>query len=224
MSHGLCRAVVVAAIAGAGFVVRPALAADSPPASRSAEVRLSAEQTRAFRAWMVRIVDGQIARGPTPRWQGRDCAGLVRFAVAEALRDHDPDWRRANGIAGRVPPDLPLAEEQKALRHNWRRADGGRGAYVGALELVQENTTFVSKDVNLAQPGDLLFFDQGDDQHLMVWTGWYVAYHRGTSDGRDNGLRAVSLGDLMAWRDTRWQPVADNPNFLGVYRLRFLSR
>jgi uncharacterized protein YfaT (DUF1175 family) len=197
-----------------------ALAAPAAPESAA----LRADQARAFRAWMVRIVDTQIARGPTPRWQGRDCAGLVRFAVAEALRPHDLAWRRANGIGGRVPPELGLDPVQQALRHNWRLADGGRAAYVGALELVQENATFVAKDLNLAQPGDLLFFDQGDDQHLMVWTGWYVAYHTGASDRRDNGLRAVSVRDLMAWRDTRWQPAAENPNFLGVYRLRFLPR
>ncbi len=188
------------------------------------EVRLSPEQSRVFRAWLVRIVDAQIATGPTPRWEGRDCAGLVRFAAAEALRPHDLEWRRANGIGGRVPPELALTPEQASLRHAWRRAGGGRGAYVGALELVQENTRLVSRDVNQAEAGDLLFYDQGDDQHLMIWMGWYVAYHKGTSDARDNGLRAVALDKLMAWRDTRWQPVADNPNFAGVYRLRFLSR
>jgi len=169
-------------------------------------------------------VDTQVAHGPTPRWQGRDCAGLVRFAVAEALRSHDLTWRRANGMGGRLPPELELTAAQQDLRHSWRLADGRQSAYVGALELVQENTSFVSKDVNQAQPGDLLFFDQGDEQHLMIWTNWYVAYHKGSSDAHDNGLRAVAVKDLMAWRDTRWQPVADNPNFLGVYRLHFLPR
>lgn len=210
--------------AGARLASALLIAAVAAPAGAAPAARLSPDQARAFRAWMVHIVDAQIARGPTPRWQGRDCAGLVRFAVAEALRSHDLAWRRANGIGGRVPPELDLTEPQQSLRHNWRLADGQRAAYVGALELVQENTTFVARDLNLAQPGDLLFFDQGDDQHLMVWTGWYVAYHTGTSDQRDNGLRAVAVRDLMAWRDTRWQPVADNPNFLGVYRLRFLPR
>jgi uncharacterized protein len=185
---------------------------------------LSPDQSRAFRAWMVRIVDGQLAAGPSPRWHHRDCAGLVRYAVAEALRPHDPRWRRANGVSGRVPPDVRLATHQQGLRHGWRLASGERSAYVGALELVQENAAFVAKDVNLAQPGDLLFFDQGDDQHLMIWTGRYVAYHTGSTRDRDDGLRAVSVRQLMTWRDTRWQPVAENSNFLGVYRLRFLSR
>ena len=187
-------------------------------------VMLSPEQSRVFRAWMVRIVDAQIAIGPTPRWQHRDCAGLVRFAVAEALRPHDLGWRHANAIAGRVPPDLTLSPEQQLLRHRWRLADGSTSAFVGALELIQENAVFVAKDINQAQPGDLLFFDQGDDQHLMVWTGGYIGYHTGTSSQSDNGLRAVSVRELMSWRDTRWQPVRGNPNFAGVYRLRFLSR
>jgi uncharacterized protein YfaT (DUF1175 family) len=173
---------------------------------------------------MVRIIDVQIAMGPTPRWQHRDCAGLVRFAVAEALRPHDLGWRRANGISGRVPPDIDLAADQRLLRHNWQLADGRQSAFVTALELVQENTRFVSKNINDAQPGDLLFFDQGDDQHLMVWTGRYIGYHTGSNSDTDNGLRAVPVADLMSWRDTRWQPVRSNPNFAGVYRLRFLSR
>lgn len=106
-----------------------------------------------------------------------------------------------NGIAVRMPPEIELHGEQITLRDNWRLAGGQRAACVGALELVQENTRFVSKDINLAQPGELLFFDQGDDQHLMIWTGRYIAYHTGSSDGRDNGLRAVSTAQLMTWSD-----------------------
>jgi uncharacterized protein YfaT (DUF1175 family) len=192
--------------------------------AQGGEATLSPAQSRAFRAWVVRIVDAQFASGPTPRWSHRDCAGLVRFAVGEALRPHDLHWRRAAGIDGPLPPEVGLTEAQQSLRSGWQLADGERAPYVGALELVQENATLVSRDVNMAEPGDLLFFDQGDDQHLMLWTGRYIAYHTGTREDRDDGLRAVSVPALMAWRDTRWQPVPSNPNFLGVYRLRFLSR
>jgi uncharacterized protein YfaT (DUF1175 family) len=197
------------------------LVAASLPA-RAASPALSLEQSRIFRAWMVHVIDAQIEGGASPRWTHRDCAGLVRFAVAESLRPHDEAWRRATGTHGPLPPELPLGPEQQSLRNNWRLADGRRSAYVGALELIQENAVFVSRDMNAAQPGDLLFFDQGDDQHLMVWTGRYIAYHTGQPDG--DGLRAVSIPQLVSWRDTRWQPVPGNPNFLGVYRLRFLSR
>jgi uncharacterized protein YfaT (DUF1175 family) len=185
---------------------------------------LDARQSRAFRAWMVRIVAAQVEAGPTPRWMHRDCAGLVRFAAGEALRDHDDKWKRANGLAGQpLPPEVALLPRQQALRNNWRRADGTRDAYAGALELVQENTRLVARDCNLASPADLLFFDQGDAQHLMVWMGSFIAYHTGTVTPSDNGLRAVELRELERWPDTRWHPTPDNPNFSGIHRFAFLT-
>jgi len=187
-------------------------------------LQLTSAQSRTFRAWMTRIVSEQLAAGPTPRWQQRDCAGLVRFAVAESLREHDDKWKHANGLAGQpMPPDVGLTTAQQSLRNAWRRADGSLSAYADAIELVQENTVFHGKDCNLAEAGDLLFFDQGDAQHLMIWMGSFIAYHTGTVTATDNGLRAVSLRDLQHWSDTRWQPSQDNPNFAGVYRFNFLS-
>jgi uncharacterized protein YfaT (DUF1175 family) len=202
----------------------------SPWSSTVPAATLTPAQSRAFRAWMVRMIAAQFTAGPTPRWQQRDCVGLVRFAVAEALREHDLKWKRANGLAGRpTPPEIGLAPGQSSLqdlrhlRHNWRLADGSHSAYASALELVQGNTRFMGKDCNLAQAGDLLFFDQGDAQHLMVWMGSFIAYHTGTVTRSDNGLRSLSLRDLQHWHDTRWHPSQDNPNFAGVYRLLFLS-
>jgi uncharacterized protein YfaT (DUF1175 family) len=190
----------------------------------TAQSPLTPAQSRAFRAWMVHIVSAQFVTGPTPRWQHRDCAGLVRFAVAEALREHDEKWKRANGLAGRpVPPEVNLQTSQQTLRHHWRLADGSSASYVGALELIQENTRFVAKDCNLALSGDLLFYDQGDAQHLMVWMGTHIAYHTGSASRADTGLRAVTLRQLLQWPDTRWHPTEHNPNFAGTYRLAFLS-
>lgn len=192
--------------------------------ARAVEPKLLPPQSRIFRAWMLRIISTQLSGGPSPRWNNRDCAGLVRFAVAEALREHDEKWRRASGLAGvPLPPEVGLDPAQQALRNRWRLADGSRAAYAGALELVQENTRFVSKDCNLAVAGDLLFFDQGDAQHLMVWMGSFIAYHTGEATPTDNGLRAVTLRELQRWPDTRWQPSAANPNFAGIYRLAFLT-
>ncbi len=214
----LSGAALSAAACGLSGTLSPAaFAADDAP-------NLTPDQSRAFRAWMVRIVSLQLAAGPTPRWQQRDCAGLVRFAVAEALRDHDEKWKRANGLAGQpVPPEARLSEAQQTLRHRWRLADGSVSAYAGALELVQENSRWISKDFNLAQPGDLLFYDQGDAQHLMVWMGSFIAYHTGTQTRSDSGLRSVLLPELLRWPDTRWQPTTSNPNFAGLYRLNFLT-
>ena len=190
----------------------------------NAEIPLDQNQAQAFRAWFVRIVNEQLRQGPNPRWQHHDCAGLVRFAVAEALQRHDVRWLRQNGISRiGIPPEVGLSKTERiALRHHWKQSDGKRGAYVPAFGLVQNNARWVGREINQALPGDLLFFDQGDDQHVMVWTGRYIAYHTGTVTPRDTGLRAVRINQLMEWKDTRWQPRHDNPNFIGIYRFSFL--
>lgn len=195
------------------------------PQAGQLKSRLNAEQAQAFRQWLQLIIKQQLNRGPTPRWQQRDCAGLVRFASAEALRPHDSAWIKANGFKGKkLPPELNLTSEQLAeLRHAWLRADGTQGAFVGAMELVQNNTQLVGREMAQAQVADLLLFDQGQAQHLMIWMGQYVAYHTGAVSDGDHGLRAYSLSKLMTWQDTRWQPHAGNPNFVGIFRLYFLS-
>ncbi len=155
-------------------------------------------------AWFVRIAQEQLTQGPSPRWYQQDCAGLVRFAANEALKKHDDKWLRANGLSNRyLPPELTLSESQRSLAQQWQQGGG---------------------KVNQARPGDLLFFDQGDDQHLMIWMGRNIAYHTGTTTPTDNGMRSASVQQLMTWKDTRWIPDATNPNFIGVYRLNFLSR
>ena len=193
--------------------------------ARAAMANLDPAQSRLFRLWMLSIVGSQLARGPTPRWQHRDCAGLVRFSVAEALRAHDARWKHAMGLTHvPLPPESGLPPGiREQLRNRWRLADGTTSSYVGALELVQENTRFVAREWQAALPADLLFFDQGDEQHLMIWMGRRIAYHTGSVQPGDNGLRTVELKDLLAWTDTRWQPDQSNPNFGGIYRFSFLS-
>lgn len=209
----------------AAMAAQPVLALTSTPAAADAQVRLSQAQSRAFQAWMLRIISAQIERGPSPRWQHRDCAGLVRFAVNEALSVHDARWMRANGIGTdrRLPPELDLTPQQAALRNRWVQGEGKVGHFVTALALVQHNSRFVAREISQALAGDLLFYDQGDEQHLMVWMGAHIAYHTGTVTPTDNGLRTVDIQQLTTWKDTRWQPAVNNPNFAGVFRLSFLS-
>lgn len=218
------RRVLLAAAVG-GFMLPHSwtlAATASATGSRSLPV-LDREQSQRFRQWMTLIIHAQLESGPTPRWVHRDCAGLVRFAVGESLREHDLRWKRANGFLGKpLPPDLD-AGASRPLRNGWRRVDGSVNPFVGALELVQENTRFVSREFTLAEPGDLLFYDFGDQQHLMVWMGRYIAYHTGSASRQDNGLRAVRAAQLSGWKDTRWRPSSDNPNFMGFYRLAFLA-
>jgi hypothetical protein len=194
-------------------------------AAGNREIQFSAEQSELFRSWFLRIVAEELRRGPSPRWVHRDCASLIRFAVGETLRPHDEKWRKASGVGNSpLPPELILPPAQQLLRNRWKTHKGDYQAYVSAIGLVQGNTVFVSRSILEARPGDLLFFDQGDDQHLMIWTDEGVAYHRGSTLPGDDGLRAVSLQQLLNWKDSRWQPRPENSNFVGVYRFSFLSR
>jgi uncharacterized protein YfaT (DUF1175 family) len=130
-----------------------------------------------------------------------------------------------NGLSNRqLPPEVKISGEQALLLNSWKLVGQDQaGPFVPAIGIIQENSDFVSKDINQAKRGDLLFFDQGEDQHLMIWMGSYVAYHTGTTTPTDNGLRIVALDKLMNWKDSRWQPKIENPNFIGVFRLSFLS-
>lgn len=187
-------------------------------------LQLTPEQSKLFRAWMVRIISAQFKAGPNPRWEQRDCVGLVRFAVAESLQVHDPKWKKANNLGwAPLPPELTLSKKQSAWRHQWKRSDGTKGAYVSAIDLVQENARYLGKDNNVVKQGDLLFYDQGDAQHIMVWMGNFIAYHTGEATPSDNGLRSIVLPELMRWPDTRWHPSTQNPNFIGYYRFNFLT-
>ncbi len=189
--------------------------------------RLDSTQSRIVRDWISVLVHAQLEQGPSPRWTHRDCAGLVRFAVAESLREHDLAWRKSMGLLSRPLPPEPDAAQAQALRQRWQRVDGTRGAFVSALELVQANTRFVGRSFTQAQVADVLFFDLGDEQHLMLWLGPYVAYHNGSSASSrhpsDHGLRAVRVAQLRQWSDTRWRPEDSNPNFVGLFRLAFMA-
>lgn len=210
------RALLASALAASAHALLPRAVAED-------EVVLDPAQSRVFRAWFVRIVNEQLRQGPSPRWQQQDCAGLVRFAANEALKVHDGAWLRSMGIShADLPPELDLSSAQRRLAQSWQQGGGETGPYVSAIGLVQHNCIAVARDVQQAAPADLLFFDQGDAQHLMIWMGRYLAYHTGSSSAQDNGLRRLSLAELMQWKDTRWIPDAHNPNFAGVYRLRWL--
>ena len=199
------------------------LMVDTTQKDSSDGLSLSSAQVQDFRAWFALIVKQQFKLGPTPRWVQRDCAGLVRFAVQESLKKHDQFWLKANGFLGqKIPPEIVLNTDLGRQSAIWKKVDGRSSHWVSALELIQSNTRWISQDVNQAQVADLLFFDQGDAQHLMICMGSYIAYHTGHYDHNDNGLRAYTLAQLFQWKDVRWQPRQNNPNFSGIYRLSFL--
>lgn len=179
-----------------------------------------------FRSWFVRIIEEQLRQGPSPKWFQRDCVGLVRYAVNETLKTKDYNWVHSHGFADfPTPPILNISKEQREKLTEWKQYNGEtRGNYVSAIGLVQENTTFISKDINQARPGDILFFDMQDSQHIMVWMGKYIAYHTGTVTKNDDGLRKITYEELTNWKDSRWRPTEQNPNFIGIFKLGFLSR
>ncbi len=194
--------------------------------SEAAPQPLSAAASAAFRAWFCAIVQDQAAREPSARWQHRDCAGLVRFAVGQALVAHDSAWLRAMGWppSKRLPPEPGLSAADRRSFTRWAQPDGARTDYASAIAIVQNNTRRVSAGAAASQSADLLFFDQGAEQHLMVWTGQQIIYHTGSpTTAQDNGLRVTDLSTLMRHPDTRWQPTTANPNFAGWYRLGFLT-
>ena len=157
-------------------------------------------------------------------WEDDQINTMIQ-AANEALKVHDSKWLKSNGLSNQyLPPEMTLTPEQRQLAQNWNQGNGKTGPYVTAINLIQYNSQFIGQDINQALPGDMIFFDQGDAQHLMVWMGRYIIYHTGSATKTDNGMRAVSLQQLMTWKDTRWIPNDSNPNFIGIYRLNFLAR
>ena len=188
--------------------------------------QLDRQQSAVFRHWFMAIVKDQVDRQVSPRWTQRDCAGLVRFGVREALKSHDSAWLKSMGWRWNQSraPDVVASETQKQLWSKWTLPNGSRQDFAPAIAIVQGNARWLGRDRTQALPGDLLFFDQGDDQHLMIWTGQRILYHNGSDPTpHDNGLRALTWQQLESWPDTRWRPDPHNSNYAGLFRLAFLS-
>jgi uncharacterized protein YfaT (DUF1175 family) len=204
-----------------------------------------------FRRWFTAIAETQFYQ-LSDQWNAeqRDCAGLARFAMREALRHHDRVWFQKMGPAfGTVAPDVksfdldsnPFGE--KIFRTDFGSFDendinnGRFSEFADARTLKNFNVVFVSRDRREAQPGDLLFYYQPWVQkfpyHVMVFLGpariasngaqdW-VVYHTGSSPVDKGTVKKVELSVLDQHPDPRWRPVERNKNFLGFYRLKILQ-
>ena len=121
--------------------------------------------------------------------------------------------------------------------------DGAFAQFADAKTLVERNAYLVTRDVRQAELGDLLFyrqFGQSSPWHSMIVTrigqqpgvvydtGVEHSRHghgpiRGGPDrGKASELRRVSMAELLDHPQPQWRPVANNPNFLGVYRWNIL--
>ena len=209
------------------------------------------EHRESFRRWFTAIAETQFYQ-LSPHWnkEQRDCAGLIRFAMREALRRHDREWFQRMGPAyepvTRDVKSFDLDNNQlgeKIFRaefgsfHDGDVRDGKFSEFADARSLKNFNTVFISRNRNEAQPGDLLFFYQPWVQkfpfHVMVFVGparvapngarnW-VVYHTGSTATDDGTVKKVELSVLNKHPDPRWRPVENNKNFLGFYRLKILQ-
>ena len=204
-----------------------------------------------FRRWFTAIAETQFYQ-LSDQWNAeqRDCAGLARFAMREALRRHDRLWFQKMGPAYQtVAPDVKSFDlDNNPLGEKIFRTDFGSFAenditndrfsgFADARTLKNFNVVFISRDRREAQPGDLLFYYQPWVQkypyHLMVFLGpariapndaqdW-VVYHTGSSPVDKGTVKKVELSVLDQHPDPRWRPIARNKNFLGFYRLKILQ-
>jgi uncharacterized protein len=204
-----------------------------------------------FRRWFTAIAETQFYQ-LSNQWNAeqRDCAGLARFAIREALRHHDRIWFQKMGSAYQtVAPDVKSFDlDHNAFGEKIFRTDFGSFAetdirngrfseFADARTLKNFNVVFVSRDRREAQPGDLLFYYQPWVQkfpyHVMIFLAQarianngaqdWVVYHTGSSPNDEGTVKKVELSVLDHHPDPRWRPVERNRNFLGFYRLKILQ-
>ena len=216
----------------------------------SAELR-SYDDRENFRRWFTGIAEKQFYE-MSPAWnrEQRDCAGLVRFSMREALRRHDRPWfQRMGSQYEPMAADVraynlengPLGE--KLFRTDFGSfkqtdfTEGKFSEFADGKTLKNHNSVFVSRDRRQAKPGDLLFFYQPWVQkfpyHVMIFIGAaridndgaadWVVYHTGSAPEDGGTIKKVRLSVLDHHPDKRWRPVETNANFLGFYRLKILS-
>jgi uncharacterized protein YfaT (DUF1175 family) len=149
------------------------------------------------------------------RWhpEQRDCAGFVRFAYRAAFEALDPK-RVGDGM--------------------WRDGRGRRVAFADAETLVSSNFSALGRDhrvVARLRSGDLVAFrqqrsaDAAPIYHLMMIVRpqdrahdeIHLIYHPGS---RGDAVRIGSLSSLRSDAPRAWQPIPENPFFLGFFRLR----
>lgn len=197
----------------------------------------------AFRRWFTLIAEYQTIRpkSQVPR-EITDCASLLRYAYREALMRHDANWFATTVIEVAAPPGeirawnyphTPLGLNLFRVRpgpfQSGDLTDGAFAQFADAKTLVKRNAFFVSRDVRVALPGDLLFyrqFGQSSPWHSMIVIRAdhtiEVVYDTGPDHGRPGQLRRVALAELLDHPEPQWRPIPSNPNFLGVYRWNIL--
>jgi uncharacterized protein len=210
----------------------------------------SAADRDAFRRWFAAIAEYQALR-PAQELPAEinDCAALLRYSYRGALHTHTEAWLDENQLAALafLPsvrkyayPHTPLGPALFRVRPPApaESLKGSFAEFADARTLLQLNTSFVSRDVRLALPGDLLFYrqlEQNSPYHSMTFIGRsqfiqgegaddpILVYHTGPIGKSPGEMRRVGLNQLMEHPSPRWRPVPGNSNFLGVYRWNILK-
>jgi uncharacterized protein YfaT (DUF1175 family) len=156
-------------------------------------------------------------KSPDARWnpEQRDCAGLVRFAYAQAFRQLHPE---------RVETGL------------WKDGQGRQSSFADAETLLAESFVAIGRDDAARahlESGDLVAFRQGTADepvyHLMLVIASddpahgdvLVVYHPGAKGA---SVRSGRLDDLAREAPKEWRPEAGNAGFLGFYRFKEWER
>jgi hypothetical protein len=201
----------------------------------------SVEDRAAFRQWFWRLAEIQ-AELPDAEKPGeiQDCAALLRYSYREALKAHDAEWAETQHIGDvafesvrqwRYPETMLGTGLFRVRAGPFVEGDESNGAFAqfaDAHALMLWNTYRVGRSLRAAKPGDLIFYrqlEQNSTYHSMVITGRdadWVVYHTGPIGKRNGEMRRMTLADLLRHPDARWRPVAENSNFLGVFRWNVL--
>ena len=170
----------------------------------------------------------------------QDCAALLRYSFRDALNYHDAEWAGAHHVGDvafesvrqwRYPETMLGTGLFRVRPGPFVEGDDSNGAFrqfADAHALMSWNTYLVGRSVRAAKPGDLIFFRQFEENspyHSMVITGSdadWVVYHTGPIGKHKGKMRRMALADLLRHPDARWRPVAENSNFLGVFRWNVL--
>lgn len=200
----------------------------------------------AFRRWFSSLAEYQALRpsGELPA-EITDCAALLRYAYRGALHEHTAAWLRDNdlevlsflpSVAKYFYPHTPVGAALFRVRPAGRADGPGNFAeFADARTLLQLNAFFVSRDIRMARPGDLLFYrqlQQNSPYHSMIFVGRselapggsteIVVYHTGPIAKSSGEMRRTTVSELLQHPSPRWRPLSGNTNFLGVYRWNIL--
>lgn len=206
----------------------------SVPAIPSGQTnKLSADQKEQLRSWIealaLETLQAQSERREQRmrRWgnQNRDCAGFLRYLIWESFQTHNSLWR--NRFGG------PLSSKLRdiTVSSRFRKKIYAR-LWTNARDLIQKESVYIGRRVSSKlQTGDILYYEleneRGRSQHHIMLLiqrkdngQFWVVYHTGQPR---NQIKAMSIKDLLAFKDTRWQPENMNPYFSGFYRLKILQ-